>query len=344
VAGALAALAAVFTAPAFARAADPALEALRERDAYVSPRVAGAAAADREGDLAAAAARLDGLGRPVKLALVVGPVGAPSLPVYVRRLAAQLHYDGTIIVTTRGRAIAAAGPRSTAEMTRALRGERVGRIVDPVARLARAADVAAPPPPDLDAEARHSALVLLTLAVLGGAWAAAIGLGHQGRRTRREITEARGRARVCADALRARTIALARRPDLPQDARSHVEHALGVYADAISALPEMTRLEEVASFAPRIREALDDIAATAATVTGEPAGADPFAGLCGIDPAHGVAVTSPEPGGGRPLCEACRAAAERGEALTPRMLFEGGEAVPFDAATYDPVLRPDVVR
>ena len=71
------------------------------------------------------------------------------MPVYVRRLKAQLGYDGTLVVTTRGRTIAAAGPRATAEMTRALRAEAVGRISDPVARLARAADVAAPPPADL---------------------------------------------------------------------------------------------------------------------------------------------------------------------------------------------------
>lgn len=344
IAGGLAALAAALVAPAPARAADPALEALRERDAYISPRVLGPAqAADRERDLAAAAKRMADLGRPVKLALVIGPAGSASLPIYVRRLAARLHFRGTIIVTTRGRAIAAAGPRSTADMTTALRSERVGRIIDPVARLARAADVASPPAPDLDEEARRAALVLIGLAAIGGGWAAAIGLGHQGRRLRREITEARGRARVCVDALRARTIALARRPDLPPDARVHVEQALGVYADAISSLPEMRRLEDVRDFAPRIRAALDDIAATVATVTGEPASGDPFAGLCGIDPAHGPAVTSPGPGGGRALCEGCRAAAERGETLAPRMLFEDGEAVPFDAARYGPELRPDLV-
>ena len=342
VAGALAVLVAASASPAPARAADPALEALRERDAYVSPRVAGPLAADRERDLAAAAARLADLGRPVKLALVAGPAGASSLPIYVRRLAVRLHYTGTIIVTTRSGTIAATGPRSTAEMTRALRAQRVGRIVDPVARLARAAEVAAPAAPDLDEEARRSTLVLIALAAIGGGWAAAIGLGHRGRRLRRDITEARGRARVCVDALRARAIALARRPDLPPDARVHVERALGVYADAISSLPEMRRLEEVADFAPRIREALDDVAATAATLTGEPASADPFTGLCGIDPAHGIAVTPPGPDGARAHCEACRAAVERGESLTPRMLFEDGDAVPFDAARYGPVLRPDL--
>ena len=277
----------------------------------------------------------------MKLAVVAGPVGSPSMPVYVRRLKAQLGYDGTLVVTTRGRTIAAAGPRATAEMTRALRAEAVGRISDPVARLARAADVAAPPPADLEAAGRKSALVLILIAVLGGAWATALGVGARGRRTRREITEARGRARVCADALRAHTMALARRPGLPPEARRHVEHALGVYAEAISSLPEMRSAEEVAAFGPRLRAALDEIAGATAAVTGTPAPADPFTGLCGIDPAHGVPVTAPGEAGPRALCEACREALEAGEPPVPRMLFEDGAAVPFDAARYGPVLRPD---
>ncbi len=317
------------------------LEALRERDAYVSPRVAGADAPTRERVLAVAAARLNDARRPVKLAVVFGPVGSPSIPVYARRLAAQLDYDGTLIITTRGRTIAATGPRPTAEMTRALRAERVGRIADPVARLTRAAEVAAPPPDDLAAAGRRSALVLILIAVLGGGWATALGVGARGRRGRREMTEARGRARVCVDALRARTLVLARQPGLPPEARSHVEHALGVYAEAISSLPEMRRIDEVSAFTPRIREALDEIGAATAAVTGTEATADPFAGLCGIDPAHGPAVTTPGGDGERALCAGCRAAAEEGETLVPRMLFEAGSAVPFDAATYGPVLRPD---
>ena len=325
--------------PAAARGSDPALEALRAGDAYVSPVVAGADAAAWQRRLAAVAARMDAADRPVKLAVVAGPVGSPSLGVYVRRLSAALRFGGTLVITSRRRVLATAGPRSTAEMTRALRAAHAGRIADPVARLTRAADVAAPAAPDLDEAGRRSTLLLIGLAVLGGAWAAALGLGQQGRRGRRETTEARGRARVCADALRARTMALARRPDLTAEARVHVEQALGVYAEAVSALPEMRRAEDVAGFAPRIRAALDDIATTAAAVTGEPRQDDPFAGLCGIDPAHGPAVVTPA--GGRPLCEACRDAVAGGQTLEPRMLFEDGHAVPFDLATYGPVLRPE---
>lgn len=307
----------------------------------MSPRVLGARSPAAEQRLAAVAARLDADGRPVKLAVVTGPVGAPSMQVYVRRLASRLHYGGTLVVTTGGRTIAATGPRATADMTKALRAERVGRIVDPVRRLTRAAEVAAPPAPDLDRSARRSTLVLILLAALGGGWAAAIGIGRQSRRARREMTEARGRARVCVDALRAHTTALALNPGLPPAAREGVERALGIYAEAISALPEMRRTEEITAFAPRIRAALDDISATTAAVTGaEAAGTDPFAGLCGIDPGHGVAVAPATPDS-RALCEACRDAVLAGEHLTPRMLFEGGRAVPFDAASYGPVLRPD---
>ncbi len=282
---------------------------------------------------------MDDAGRPVKLAVVAGPVGSPSLGVYVRRLYGALRFGGTLVITARGRALATAGPRSTAAMTRSLRAARAGRVADPVARLARAADAAAPPAPNPAEEGRTALVGLLVLAVLGGAWAAAIGVGHQGRRGRRETTEARGRARVCADALRAHTMALARRSDLTPEARAHVERALGVYAEAVSSLPEMRSSEDVTAFAPRIRTALDEIASTTAAMTGEPVRDDPFAGLCGIDPAHGPAVVAPA--GGRPLCEGCRDAVAGGQTLTPRMLFEGGEAVPFDEATYEPVLRPE---
>lgn len=337
-AAALAALAGAAPASA-ASGTDPALAALRDRDAYVSPIVAGAHAADWERRLAATAERMDDAERPVKLAVVAGPVGSPSLGVYVRRLYGALRFGGTLVITTRGRALATAGTRSTAAMTRSLRAARAGQVADPVARLARAADAAAPPAPDPDEQGRRALIGLLVLAVLGGAWAAAIGAGHQGKRARREMTEARGRARVCADALRAHTMALARRADLTPDARAHVDQALGVYAEAVSSLPEMRRTEDIAAFAPRIRAALDDIASTTAAATGEPRRDDPFAGLCGIDPAHGPAVVTPA--GGRPLCEACRDAAAGGETLTPRMLFEGGRAVPFDQATYGPVLRPE---
>lgn len=330
---------ALAAAPAPARAADPALVALRDRDAYVSPIVAGADTADWQQRLAAAAQRLNDARRPVKLAIVAGPVGSPSLGVYVRRLYGALRFGGTLVITSRGRALATAGPRATADMTRALRAAHAGRVADPVARLARAADVAAPAAPDPEEEGRTALLGLLVLAALGGAWAAAIGVGHQGRRARREMTEARGRARVCADALRAHAMALARRGDLTPGARTHVEGALGVYAEAVSSLPEMRSTEDVTAFTPRIRAALDDIAATTAETTGEPVQDDPFAGLCGIDPAHGPAVVTPA--GGRPLCEACRDAVAGGETLTPRMLFEGGDAVPFDEATYGPVLRPE---
>jgi hypothetical protein len=169
--------------------------------------------------------------------------------------------------------------------------------------------------------------VLILIALLGGAWATAIGVGARGRRTRREVTEARGRARVYADALRAQTMILARRPDLPAEARRHVEHALGVYAEAISSLPEMRSTAEVAAFAPRLRGALDEVAAATAGVTGSPAPDDVFAGLCGIDPAHGA--------------DACLDALASGDAPVPRMLFENGGAVPFDAADYGPELRPE---
>ena len=77
-------------------------------------------------------------GRPVKLAVVAGPVGAPSMP-RLRAAPAGRARPTTARWSSRrrGGAVAAVGPRATAEITRALRAGRVGRIADPVARLAR---------------------------------------------------------------------------------------------------------------------------------------------------------------------------------------------------------------
>ncbi len=303
----------------------------------MSPISLGADASAQERRLAAAAARLVRARRPVKLAIVPGPAGSPSLQLYARRLRVRLSYEGTLVVTTPKGEIVATGPRPTPEMRRQLRAERVIRITDPVVRLARAADLVAPPPVNLADAARRSTLVLILIAALGGAWAAALGIGRQGRRRRREVADARSRARVCVDALRSHTLALAARPDLAPATRRHVQSALGVYAEAISGLPEMRRLEQVDALAPKIRSALDEIAAATAEATGAPARSDPFEGLCATDPAHGVAAAADA---GPAYCERCRDALARGEHPTPRMLFEADHAVSFDVAAYGPILRP----
>ena len=330
---ALAAIAAVVPA-AVAAAADPAREALAARDAYVSPRVLGPAAAEEEHELAGVAARMDAAGRPVKLAVVLGPAGAPSLRVYARRLAGDLAFGGTLVVTTPAGAVAAAGPRPAADITRDLRAARVGAAADPVDRLARAADAAAPPPVDPAEVGTRTILLLVGVALLGGLWALAIGSGRGERRTRREVAEARARVRVCLDALRARATALMRREDLPAPARAGVGRALNTYAEAVTSLQEMRVARQVDALAPEVHAGMDEIARAAESVGESMPSDDPFAGLCAVDPAHGPCAP------GTAMCEDCDEAIGRGEPPLPRMLAVDGQPVPFDAVAYGPLLRP----
>jgi hypothetical protein len=134
-------------APA-ALGADPALGALRAGDAYASPRVLGESALEARAQLAETAARLRAERRPVKLAVVAGPVGSPSMRAYARRLSAELGGTETLVVTAPGRAVVAVGPRPPAQITRALRAERVGRIANPVERVIAAALVGVATGPD----------------------------------------------------------------------------------------------------------------------------------------------------------------------------------------------------
>lgn len=323
------------TAPAaVGAAADPAAEALAVRDAYVSPRVLGPAAAEEQHELAVVAARMDADGRPVKLAVVLGPVGAPSLRVYVRRLAGDLAFGGTLVVTTPSGAVAATGPRTAADITRDLRAARVAAVPDPVERLARAADAAAPPPVDPTEVGARTILMLLGVGLLGGLWALAVGSGRGERRTRREVAEARARVRICLDALRARATALMRRDDLPAPARESVGRALNTYAEAVTSLQEMRGVRQVDALAPEVHAGMDEIARAAESVGESMPSDDPFAGLCAVDPAHGPSAP------GTAMCEACDEAIGRGEPPLPRMLAVDGRPVPFDAVAYGPLLRP----
>ena len=114
------ALLALLAASAPALATDPAIVALERDDAYVNPRTLGPASAEAEAELAAAAASLNRARQPVKLAIVLGPVGAPGMQAYVRRLRRTLDYEGTLVVTAPGRPVAVAGPlpRGTITLTR----------------------------------------------------------------------------------------------------------------------------------------------------------------------------------------------------------------------------------
>ena len=305
-------------------AADPAREALAHADAYASPRALGAGAADARRRLDQAVTELGAQGRPVKLAVVAGPAGAPSMLAYARRLAQAAGITETLVVTAPGRAVAAVGPLGPAETTRLLRAADVGAVADPVERVIAAARAAAPFP--ADEGGGNPTLVLLGLAALGGAWAVGVGLHREVRRGREAVLERRAAVRVRLDALRARAAVLADRTALPTGVRAPAGRALVRCDEILGALQRTIEMEQVGALDARVRAGLAALDEAAASVGEHQPADDPFAGLCANDPAHGPAADPETP---LPLCAACREAARRGEAQGPRMVPVGGRAVPF---------------
>jgi hypothetical protein len=328
-------------APASAQVADPALVALAERDAYVSPRVLGVAAAAAEADLAAGAEEMNDARRPVKLAIVLGPFGAPSMQAYVRELRRELRYEGTLVLTAPGRNVVVAGPEPPGLTTRRLRDARVQRIRNPVDKVLTAAAVAAPPPSEPTGGTRAIA-GLLALGALGAAWAVAWGLRRERRGRRGELAESRGYLEACIDAARVRAAALGARADLGEEGRSRVDAALVHESDALAHLRAADSTRDVELVLPPLRAALSELAAAGASVGQELSVERPFEGLCGVDPAHGPA-TNEAPVEGRgvvPVCAACAEAAAGGTLLVRRMIPTPGGPVPFDEMSSDPLRAP----
>ncbi len=158
-----------------AHAADPALVGLESADAYVSPRALGPASKAAEAELAAAAAELAEQRQPAKLAIVLGPTGAPGMQAYARRLRRALGYDGTLVVTAPGRGVVAEGPLPRATVAGRLRRTRANAVTNPTERVILAARTAVPPPADEDDNGVQVVIAMLGLAVIGGGWAVAWG-------------------------------------------------------------------------------------------------------------------------------------------------------------------------
>lgn len=315
---------------------DPALRALATRDAYAGPSALGSGAPEAERRLQETADRLAKEGKVVKLAVVAGPSGAPSMRVYARRLRRQLSFAGTLAVTAPDRAVVAIGPRAPAEITRDLRAGEVGRIDDPVDRVIRAAELAVEVTPDDGSGSSTKGLTaLLALAVIGGAWAAAWGLRRESRRASYALAAARGRVRVELDALRARLREFAARPDPPAAARAALDRGMAAYSTALVQLERSRRPDDVIEAIPDLEaglEALED----AATALGTPLGdGDLYRGLCAIDPGHGPATTTAVPRDATdplPACQACADEADAGRPPRRRMVPSEGKDVPFDEA------------
>jgi hypothetical protein len=335
----VAALALALAAPR-ALAADPAVEALSQGDAYAAPQALGPDARAAEAELAAAAARLADRERPVKLAVVAGPAGAPSMRAYARRLArAVADEDDTLVVSAPDRPVIAVGPRPPAEITQRLRAERVGAIADPVDRAVRAAELAVPSPDD-EGSGTRAVLILLGLGALGAAWAVAWGARRQGRVERERMLEGRAAATVRLDAVAARTGALMSRLDLPPSARAEAERAMAAHDEAAAQLRAARVAADVERATPKVRDAVAALSRAGAAV-GEPSTADDlFAGLCAADPAHGPAVAEARIDGRADPAEVCAACADQaaaGRPPRPRLVPIGGRPAPYTDVDPDPI-------
>lgn len=250
----LAVVAVIAAAPhTSAATGDPARAALRGSSVFVSPKLTlGPDAAAR---LAAAATSLGREDRPVKFALVTGPVGAPTMLVYARRLRRELRYAGTVVVAAPPSRLGVAGPGDPAVLTRALRTAGVAAMTDPVARAIAAAEAAAPAPPSATGARTRGLLGLLGLALVGGLWAVAIGVRRTYALERRALGDARAAATDSLAALERELEDAATRTDLDSGARDAVERARRDCANARASLARARSVDAVRDIVPAIRAA-----------------------------------------------------------------------------------------
>lgn len=143
------------------------------------------------------------------------------------------------------------------------------------------------------------------------------------------MLDARTQFQVRMDAVRARTAALARH-DLPPEARMLIEQVVEqqVLVDAV--LSRAASPADLDELAPEIEDALASLEHAGALIGVQMPADDPFAGLCHVDPAHGLAE-APVPVGGEMwlVCEACAEAARSGHLPARRLVTHQGRPVPF---------------
>lgn len=324
----------VALAPARAAAArdEAAVAALQADGAFVSPRSLGEAAGGAAAQLATARAELLADRRDVAFAIVPGPVGAPTLTAYARRLHRAADLDGMLLVTAPGRAVAVGGAAVPAAAAAAIDRSGADHIANPVDRLITAAHAAVPQADEPD-DGLRSIAILLVLAALGGAWAVAWGSHRTDRRGRAIVTEARSQLRVCVDALRSHAEALSAVHRAPA-AMAAIDDVLELCTETVTAIHDARTFDDVWALVPRIRGGFESIAAIAAPGEDIPSAADPFAGLCTVDPVHGAATATGAVAGWDepvPVCAACRAQLDRGQPLAPRLVPMERGAVAYTA-------------
>lgn len=331
------ALSLAFALPDVASADDdpvsPAAAQLRARGVHVSERALGEAAPAAAAALVRARAELAVERRTVALAIVPGPVGSPNLLVYARRLYREAELEGPLIVVAPGRPLAVTGTDAPAQAAATLARADVNGIANPVERLVAAAWLISVPAPEPDGT--RELIILLVLAVLGGAWAVAWGAHRTDRVERARVAEERTHLRLGLDALRARAAAILADPDAAPAVHRAAERALALCSDTLGGVHEARTVADARALVPRIRGGFEMLASALPPDAPPLSPDDPFAGLCAVDPAHGPAAdpaTVAGLGDGCAVCPACAERARRGEALEPRMVPAGREVLPYPAA------------
>ena len=298
-----------------------ALAALQSGAAYVDPSAFSPQIAEQ---IRTDAAQLIKRGDDIKL-VAVSSTGGQNIYEYAAELRTALRYTGTLVVTTPTGALGAAGPRSASSIQNALLVVGADQVSNPAARLLVAAEVSTPPPSDTSNGIRDLVL-LVGLALLGGAFAIGWGLRREERRVRDRAMEVRGVLTVYADALGVRAALLAARRGQTIEARALVE-AVDAYHLAAAALVDHAMTEaELAEGAASLRSGLLDAEQAGVLLGLELPAAQPFDGLCSVDPAHGPLAHT---GQDRLLCAACVDRLRAGHELVPRRVLIGGLPVPY---------------
>lgn len=315
---------------------DPATDAFRQgAGAYVSPAVAGAGVAAAQARLQAIADELSRGGRPVRIAVVPGPVGSPSMNAYAERLRRNPAFGGLVVTVAPNRSTGTAGPRSQAAVTRDLRAARIGTIVDPVERAGAAASAAAGPlVTPSSGETVRALLGLLGIALIGGVWAAAFGIRRNLRVRRNALVETTAMARVRLDAIGARLDVLAMQPERHARADDRLDAATRIARRAQAELDRVGAADDIPAIDALVDEAFS-LLREAEEAGGIPSPRDPFEGLCRADPAHGASTTQAPMRPDditRPSCHACREKADEGHPQLRRMVPSPWGPAPFDDA------------
>lgn len=314
--------------------ATPLISALERGDTYVDPAFypAGTAAQVRTN-----AAELAKRGEQVKLA-AIAPLSGGDIFDYAVALRDYLKYPGTLVVTTPGGAVGAAGPRDQVAIQNALQAVGADQVSGAASRLLLSAEVSTPPPSDSD-DGIRDLIVLVGLALLGAAFAIGWGMRREQRRIRERAIEARGILAVYADALGARAAVLGRMPGQTSEVRAIIEAVDAHHVAAAALIGHAMTEQDLKEGAASLRAGFGEAEHAGRILGVDMPAADPFADLCSVDPAHGPSV---DHDGDAPLCGDCIELLGAGHELTPRSVLVGGHSAPYrDAPVPYAVTTPD---